>query len=831
MSVATIYLLAIAYITGLLMTGWANAVDLPWGLTIGTVVMAGLGLIMAGVMPRIWRMGPRSLTWIIAGLVGVAAGWYLQVRSPSYDTLMQGIALQQQPSFPQQVQVQGRILNSPRLTRGQKVRFILSVDDIQSETQDETQDNSQNNPPEIMGDNGAIAPSLKTLTRKLYVTIPLLQGTGLYPSEAVQLKGRLYRPQASTIPGAFDFQQYLQRDGIFVGFSGELLQVSHYHPTIRLSNPASWPEIGRRLQQTTWQIRQRIIRSFVQGLNSPAGPLLAGMVLGRKAVDLPYEVSDQFIQAGLAHVLAASGFHVSLLLSLVLALGRSLSPSKRLWLGGLTLVGYVSLTGLQPSVCRAALLGLAVLITAVQERTLRPVGALLTIAALLLGWNPQWIFDLGFQLSFLATLGLVVTVPWLSQKLDGLPPVLAGAIAVPIAAMIWTLPILLRTMGTILPYSPLLSVLTTPLIILISLGGMVTGAIAILSPALGSGLASLLYWPIHALLAMVAGFNHLPGQAIALGNISTLQLLLIYGLYGFILWAGSAQTVFPQLHRPVLQWSTGLALFTLLAVPVWYGRFHTVKVTCLTPSQSRHTTPLMVVQNRGHVGLINTGSEADVEYKLLPFLRHQGINRIDWAIATTSTIPSANSWSQLTHAIPVSHLAHLSPATTAATNAALITTDTVATAAAVTQSHLLPFVSKLPTSNYLGPQAELALISTTPSIFQLTLKDQVWLIVPDGHPQMRESGLPSAGETPGIDLSTLPPSDVWYWPGLAIAPDLESQLIAQAPRQAIITTVPISPAAVSLPPVYVADSHGAIQWDGSRGLAIAPEMVNNSDQI
>ncbi|MGK7889419.1 MAG: ComEC/Rec2 family competence protein [Leptolyngbyaceae cyanobacterium] len=841
MGVATIYLLVIAYMVGLLMTAWSDTVTLLGGLAVGTIVMPLAGLLLAGIMPRLWRMGPRSLAWMMAGLIGVGAGWYLQWRSPSYEALLSGIPLQQQPSFPQPAQIQGRVLNAPRLTRGQRVKFILGVDALQLETPDL---------PSVSDEDGAIADadlassdlaspnlaSFNAVTHKVYATIPLLQGTGLYPGAAVQLEGRLYRPQAAAIPGAFDFQQYLERDGIFVGFSGELQQVSHYRSSIRPTDPSSWQEIGRSVQQATWQIRQRIIRSFVQGLNSPAGPLLAGMVLGRKAVDLPYEVSDQFIQAGLAHVLAASGFHVSLLLGLVLTLGRSLSPSKRLWLGSLTLVGYVSLTGLQPSVCRAALLGLAVLVTAVQERQLKPVGALVMIAALLLLWNPQWIFDLGFQLSFLATLGLVVTVPWLSQKLDWLPPAVAGAIAVPIAAMIWTLPILLRTMGTILPYSPLLSVVTTPLIIVISLGGMVTGAIAILLPPIGSGLAWLFYWPIHGLMAMVAGFNHLPGQAIALGTISTGQLILIYALYGFTLWAGSDQTVLPKLQRPMVRWSTILALLTGLVVPIAYSRFHTTTITCLAASQYRQTTPLMVIQNRGRVGLINTGSDADIQYKLLPFLRHQGINRIDWAIATTPTEVSTSRWIQLNHTVPLSHLYPLSPPIGDVATAAL-TTDVVPTPAFVPQNGLPPIVPRLPHQRVLGPDANLTLISTTPLIIQLTLDGQVWLVIPNGLLQV------GADENLGnVDMSDqetrhrvvgvtpLPLSDVWYWPGWAIAPDIESQVVPHAPHQAIITAAtPASLPTVALPPVYQLDTHEAIQWQGNRGWAIAPEAVNHPE--
>jgi len=61
-------------------------------------------------------------------------------------------------------------------------------------------------------------------------------------------------------------------------------------------------------------VKARIIRSQVRWLGSPEGPFVSSMVLGSKAVDLPYDIRDSFIQVGLAHALAASGFQTSLIL-------------------------------------------------------------------------------------------------------------------------------------------------------------------------------------------------------------------------------------------------------------------------------------------------------------------------------------------------------------------------------------------------------------------------------------------------------------------------------------------------------------------------------------
>jgi ComEC/Rec2-related protein len=137
-------------------------------------------------------------------------------------------------------------------------------------------------------------------------------------------------------------------------------------------------------------------------------------------------------------------------LGIILAITQKFSPKVRFSLGLLTLLIYLGLTGISPSVLRATLMGLAVLISLLTERQTKPLSVLLIVAILLLIVNPAWIFDIGFQLSFLATLGLLVTVPPLMERLNWMPPFFASLIAVPLAAMIWTLPLQLYVFKSII---------------------------------------------------------------------------------------------------------------------------------------------------------------------------------------------------------------------------------------------------------------------------------------------------------------------------------------------------------------------------------------------
>lgn len=91
------------------------------------------------------------------------------------------------------------------------------------------------------------------------------------------------------------------------------------------------------------------------------------MVMGSRAVDLDWQLQESFRLAGLAHVLAASGFHVSLLLGLILAVTQSFSSRTR-FLMGLTLFIYATITGFYPSILRACLMGFAILAAIINEK-------------------------------------------------------------------------------------------------------------------------------------------------------------------------------------------------------------------------------------------------------------------------------------------------------------------------------------------------------------------------------------------------------------------------------------------------------------------------------
>ncbi|MBH8565357.1 ComEC/Rec2 family competence protein [Nostoc sp. CENA67] len=548
--------------------------------------------------------------WVAAGLVGLLATVYFQWRvpQPGAKDISTFVPPENNNIQEQLVIVRGEVASNPRLTRGQRGQFWLEATQLD----------------EVKNDQGP-ANIPKGVTGKLYVTVPVLQATGLYPGQQIAITGILYKPKAASNPGAFDFQKFLKQEGAFAGLSGRQINIL---------------DTDEKRQWGWWQIRERIVRSQVRWLGIPEGPLVSAMVLGSKAVDLPYDIRDLFVQAGLAHALAASGFQTSLILGVILQLTKRTKKATQFTLGLLALIIFLSLTGFQPAVLRAVIMGFAALIGLLLNRKVQQFGSLLLAATLLLIFNPLWIWDLGFQLSFLATLGLIVTVSPIVRGLAWLPTTIAALIAVPLAATIWTLPVQFFVFGVVPTYSLLLNIITTALISVISIGGIVSAIAALIWPAAGSTLAEVLHYPTDWLIQLVEFFTNLPGNSVAVGSISTWQLLAIYTII-ILAW------LVDWWKRR--WWFASLIAFGIVLVPAWHSANTLLKITLLETG----TEPVIVVQDQGKVTLINSGDEGTGRYTIVPFLQQQGVNQIDAAIASDFQTKETDAWLEILQNLPI----------------------------------------------------------------------------------------------------------------------------------------------------------------------------------
>ncbi|MEN9227191.1 MAG: ComEC/Rec2 family competence protein [Gloeomargarita sp. HHBFW_bins_205] len=588
---------AAAWVVGLLVA------LMPYGMYGMPVLGVGLA-VLARRMPRWRRRGLVAGVWVVAGVIGLLAGLYLHWRTPQPGP--NDISRRAPES---DVVVTGRVLNPPRLNAAGKRRFFLAAEQLE------------------VGE----APYTRTerVTGNLYVTVAPDQAAGVTPGRKVAVRGDLYLPVKAAFRGGFDFRNYLIQHGTFAGLRGEQVQVVD-------RGGAGWG---------FWRLRQRITDVHQQALGDRGGPLVSAMVVGARVVDLDGNLRAMFTRAGLAHTIAASGFHVSLLLGAVLAVTHRLGLRVQLVAGLLALGVFVLLAGFEAGVARASLMGAVGLWGLVQTGQgdvtgkRQPLPLLLLVAAVLLLYNPNWITNLGFQFSFLATLGLMLWATPMAQRLTFLPPRLAEFIAVPTAAYLWTLPLQLHYFGLINTYTIPLNAVAAPLVTVLTLGGMVTAVLGLVQFQVGVWAAALLQYPLNLLLGLVQWTNQLPWNSIAAGRITVGQVVLLYGLLGLLSWGWLWQ-------RRRWLWAVWLGVAAVV-LPLLIGHATRLQFTALDTGR----VPVMVVQARGRVAVINAGDERTVRFTLLPFLQLQGVNRIDLGVAWPG-VPN-QGWTTLRQFLPV----------------------------------------------------------------------------------------------------------------------------------------------------------------------------------
>ncbi|MEB3235942.1 MAG: ComEC/Rec2 family competence protein, partial [Cyanobacteriota bacterium] len=280
--------------------------------------------------------------------------------------------------------------------------------------------------------------------------------------------------------------------------------------------------------------------------------------------------------------------------------------------------GFVLLAGPQPSVLRAVLMAaLALLVLELGGRS-RPLGLLALSVALLLGWRPGWLADVGFQLSVVATAALVVQAPVLERQLAAwLPAGLAGALAVPLAASLWTLPLQMLHFGVVPIYAVPANLLAAPLLTPLTLAAMGLALVALLLPPLLPLLAVPCGWLCAVLLGLVRLMAALPMAQWQRGRPQPwLVLLLALGLLGVVLPG------LPRLGRRVGLVLLALALALHLA---WLGADQLLLV-----HQGRRD--LLVARHHGRAALVSGRADGLSCSMAGQLARGLGVARFDWVL-------------------------------------------------------------------------------------------------------------------------------------------------------------------------------------------------------
>jgi len=359
---------------------------------------------------------------------------------------------------------------------------------------------------------------------------------------------------------------------------------------------------------------------------TPEGAVLETLLLGGRGRLTP-ETTAAMQKTGLYHLLAISGAHIGMISALLFVLFRALRVPRRISFLALMvfLVLYALLVEGRASVLRAVLMSIGLLLAKLLEKDASLLNGIGASAFVLLLDNPFQLFDLGFQLTYAATLAIIVFTPRLAAALPRLPMKLGETLSMSLAAQAGVMPLIALAFNRVIFSGLLLNFIGIPLVGVIMAAGYIYLPAAVAAPGLAGPLASALSFLTRVFLAST---HLLDGWTFASYRIPTPPALVVAGYYACL-----PLLLLPARYKRARgRAAAGFALFlTLLITYPFPSVSRGLKVTFLDVGQG--DSILVEFPGRRKMLIDGGGLPAgtfDVgESVVAPFLWSKGIKALD----------------------------------------------------------------------------------------------------------------------------------------------------------------------------------------------------------
>lgn len=351
--------------------------------------------------------------------------------------------------------------------------------------------------------------------------------------DRVKVIGTLSTPKnfITTAGKEFNYERYLaNQDTYFIIKARSMEIISHGN--------------GNYLKSLLFLIRDSFTKNIEKVLNPPESDLASGLVLGARG-GFDNEMRDRFVVTGAIHIIALSGYNVTIVaFGVMKILGFFFIESVSIIFGILFIILFIIMSGSSATAIRAGIMASIMLIGKMTGRTYDAGRALVIAALSMVAYDPRIVLDISFELSCLATFGILFITPKVLHLLNRVRflPIRFGlreVFATTLSATIAVLPLLLYATGILSLVSLPANILILPIIPWTMLLIFIVGMIGFILPTLALPFAYITHLLLHYILSVITFFSSLPFASL---TIQSFPLPITIILYVFIFWWGINRT-------------------------------------------------------------------------------------------------------------------------------------------------------------------------------------------------------------------------------------------------------------------------------------------------
>ncbi len=331
----------------------------------------------------------------------------------------------------------------------------------------------------------------------------------------------------------FDYINYLRKDGI--------LYVMGY-PKIEIVSRGN----GNFIKSALFSVKEKFLEKMNFAINAPENLLMGGLILGEKSA-FDESMRQSFVDTGTIHIVALSGYNVTIVAEWIMKLFSFLPRNFGFGLGILAIFLFVIMSGGSSTAIRAGIMAILALIARATGRNYDVGRALILAGVFMILLNPfLLVFDVSFQLSFMATVAVIFLAPrfekyfmWVTKKFE-----LRDIVSVTCAAYVFVFPFILYKMGNLSLVALPANVLILPFIPFTMMLGFITGFAGLIWYVFAVPFGLISYLFLHYELAVVSFFSHLPFAAFSFPNFPLWLTLIIYTYFIYRLFGRNIKEFF-----------------------------------------------------------------------------------------------------------------------------------------------------------------------------------------------------------------------------------------------------------------------------------------------